>query len=120
MEPVQAPSLRQSLQMAHTLCTSWTARLPRPLPKGSTAKRAVSSWKGKGAVTVGVADNLSGRLSAVGIVKDAVARLGGRGGGGRDDFARGGGREIAERIASDRSEVATILGKLGQEIGVGR
>ncbi|MCY4543380.1 MAG: alanine--tRNA ligase [Rhodobacteraceae bacterium] len=78
----------------------------------------VSSWKGKGAVTVGVTADLARRCSAVRILKDVVARLGGRGGGGRDDFARGGGREIAERLAEDRVGVAEVLENLGQEIGV--
>ncbi len=77
----------------------------------------VASWKGKGAAIVGVTDDLCPRFSAVELVKQIVEALGGRGGGGRRDFARGGGREIAQRISADRNGVMQMLYKVGQEIG---
>ena len=46
---------------------------------------------GKAAVAAGVTDDLTDRLSAVDLVKTAVAELGGKGGGGRADMAQGGG-----------------------------
>jgi alanyl-tRNA synthetase len=46
---------------------------------------------GRGSVAVGVTDDLLGTISAVDLVKAAVAALGGQGGGGRPDMAQGGG-----------------------------
>jgi alanyl-tRNA synthetase len=46
---------------------------------------------GRGSVAVGVTDDLTGQVSAVELVKAAVAALGGQGGGGRPDMAQGGG-----------------------------
>ena len=46
---------------------------------------------GKAAVAAGVTADLTDRLSAVDILKAAVAELGGKGGGGRPDMAQGGG-----------------------------
>ena len=40
---------------------------------------------------IGVTDDLAGQVSAVELVKAAVATLGGHGGGGRPDMAQGGG-----------------------------
>ncbi|MFL6794403.1 MAG: DHHA1 domain-containing protein, partial [Sphingomicrobium sp.] len=42
-------------------------------------------------VAVGVTDDLAGQVSAVDLLKAAVAMLGGQGGGGRPDRAQGGG-----------------------------
>jgi alanyl-tRNA synthetase len=41
-----------------------------------------------------VTDDLTARLSAVDLVRAAVAELGGKGGGGRPDMAQGGGNDI--------------------------
>jgi len=46
---------------------------------------------GRASVAVGVTDDLAGQISAVDLVKAAVAALGGQGGGGRPDMAQGGG-----------------------------
>ncbi|WP_095013226.1 alanine--tRNA ligase [Tsuneonella mangrovi] len=46
---------------------------------------------GKAAFAVGVTDDLTGRFSAVDLVRAGVAALGGKGGGGRPDMAQGGG-----------------------------
>ena len=45
---------------------------------------------------MGVTDDLAGTLSAVDLVKAAVAALGGQGGGGRPDMAQGGGPDGAK------------------------
>ena len=58
---------------------------------GSGVICLVAENDGKAAVAVGVTDDLTDRLSAVDLVKRAVAALGGLGGGGRPDFAQGGG-----------------------------
>jgi alanyl-tRNA synthetase len=47
--------------------------------------------EGRASVAVGVTDDLSGQVSAVNLVRAAVAMLGGQGGGGRPDMAQGGG-----------------------------
>jgi alanyl-tRNA synthetase len=46
---------------------------------------------GRASVAVGVTDDLVDQVSAVDLVKAAVAALGGQGGGGRPDMAQGGG-----------------------------
>jgi alanyl-tRNA synthetase len=57
---------------------------------GVVALIAVSP-DGKGAVVVGVTDDLTKRYSAVDLVRVGSAALGGKGGGGRPDMAQAGG-----------------------------
>jgi alanyl-tRNA synthetase len=47
--------------------------------------------EGKAAVAVGVTDDLTGKVSAVDLVRVAAAEVGGKGGGGRPDMAQAGG-----------------------------
>jgi alanyl-tRNA synthetase len=58
---------------------------------GSGIGALVAVNDGRASVAVGVTDDLSGQVSAVELVKAAVAALGGQGGGGRPDMAQGGG-----------------------------
>jgi alanyl-tRNA synthetase len=58
---------------------------------GSGIGALVAVNEGRASVAVGVTDDLSGEISAVDLVKAAVATLGGQGGGGRPDMAQGGG-----------------------------
>ncbi|MFL6730333.1 MAG: alanine--tRNA ligase [Sphingomicrobium sp.] len=58
---------------------------------GSGVAALVAVNDGRGSVAVGVTDDLAGQVSAVELVKAAVAALGGQGGGGRPDMAQGGG-----------------------------
>lgn len=58
---------------------------------GSGVAALVAVNEGRASVAVGVTDDLAGQLSAVDLVKAAVATLGGQGGGGRPDMAQGGG-----------------------------
>jgi alanyl-tRNA synthetase len=58
---------------------------------GSGIAALVAVNEGRASVAVGVTDDLSSQVSAVDLVKAAVAALGGQGGGGRPDMAQGGG-----------------------------
>jgi len=58
---------------------------------GSGIAALVAVNDGRASVAVGVTDDLAGQISAVDLVKAAVAALGGQGGGGRPDMAQGGG-----------------------------
>ncbi len=51
----------------------------------------VSTAEGKASIVVAVAADLTGRLSAVDLVRAASAAVGGKGGGGRPDMAQAGG-----------------------------
>jgi alanyl-tRNA synthetase len=63
---------------------------------GSGIAALVAVNDGRASVAVGVTDDLAGQLSAVDLVKAAVAALGGQGGGGRPDMAQGGGPDGAK------------------------
>ncbi|MFP4270293.1 MAG: alanine--tRNA ligase [Alphaproteobacteria bacterium] len=67
--------------------------LKRELGSGVTV--LVSANDGKAAIVVAVTDDLTARFDAVELVKAGVAALGGKGGGGRADFAQGGGPNAA-------------------------
>ena len=58
---------------------------------GSGIGALVAVNEGRASVAVGVTDDLTGEISAVDLVKAAVATLGGQGGGGRPDMAQAGG-----------------------------
>lgn len=59
------------------------------------------------AIAAGVTKDLTGRVSAVDLVKSAVETLGGKGGGGRPDMAQGGAAD-----ASRAPEAIEIVEKL--------
>jgi alanyl-tRNA synthetase len=63
--------------------------MKKRLGSGIAALIAVND--GRASVAVGVTADLAGQVSAVDLVKAAVAALGGQGGGGRPDMAQGGG-----------------------------
>ena len=63
---------------------------------GSGVAVLVATNDGRASVAVGVTDDLVATLSAVDLVKRAVAVLGGQGGGGRPDMAQGGGPDAAK------------------------
>ncbi|WP_423142122.1 alanine--tRNA ligase [Parablastomonas sp. CN1-191] len=58
---------------------------------GSGIAALVAVNDGRASVAVAVTDDLTGRFSAVDLVRAAVEALGGKGGGGRPDMAQGGG-----------------------------
>ncbi|MBT56365.1 MAG: alanine--tRNA ligase [Mameliella sp.] len=77
---------------------------------GSGAVLLIADAGGKAAVAAGVTDDLKGALSAVDIVKAAVAELGGKGGGGRPDMAQGGGASADNAEAAIKAAEAVIEG----------
>jgi len=62
---------------------------------GSGIGALVAVNDGRASVAVGVTSDLAGQVSAVELLKAAVAALGGQGGGGRPDMAQGGGPDGA-------------------------
>ncbi len=58
---------------------------------GSGVVVLVATNEGKASIVVGVTDDLTGKLSAVDLVKLGAEALGGSGGGGRPDMAQAGG-----------------------------
>ena len=62
---------------------------------GSGVVLLIADAGGKAAVAAGVTEDLTGRISAVDLVKAAVVELGGKGGGGRPDMAQGGGADAS-------------------------
>lgn len=67
---------------------------------GSGVAALVAVNDGRASVAVGVTDDLVAQVSAVDLVKAAVAALGGQGGGGRPDMAQGGGPDGAQGAAA--------------------
>ncbi len=58
---------------------------------GSGVYALITVADGKAALTVGVSDDLTDRLSAVDLVRAGASAIGGKGGGGRPDMAQAGG-----------------------------
>jgi len=77
---------------------------------GSGAVVLIADTGGKAAVAAGVTDDLTGRLSAVDLVRAAVAELGGKGGGGRPDFAQGGGSDASRSDKAIAAAQAVLKG----------
>jgi len=64
---------------------------------------------GRASVLVGVTDDLTGRFSAVDLVRAGVEALGGQGGGGKPEMAQGGGPDgskAAEALAAIKAKLA--------------
>ena len=64
---------------------------------------------GKAGISVGVSEDLTGKLSAVDLVRLGSAALGGQGGGGRPDMAQAGGPDgskAAEAISAIKAALA--------------
>ncbi len=62
---------------------------------GSGAVVLIADTGGKPAVAAGVTADLTGKISAVTLVKAAAEAMGGKGGGGRPDMAQAGGNDFA-------------------------
>ncbi len=70
----------------------------------------IADTGGKAAVAAGVTDDITAKVSAVDIVRAAVAELGGKGGGGRPDMAQGGGQNADNAKAAIKAAELVIGG----------
>lgn len=77
---------------------------------GSGAVLLIADTGGKAAVAAGVTGDLTARISAVDLVRAAVAELGGKGGGGRADMAQGGGADAANAEAAIAAAKSILQG----------
>jgi alanyl-tRNA synthetase len=77
---------------------------------GSGAVLLIAGEDGKASVAAGVTADLTGRISAVALVKAAVEAMGGKGGGGRPDMAQGGAKDITAADAAIAAAEAVLAG----------
>jgi len=77
---------------------------------GSGVMVLIADTGGKAAVAAGVTDDLTGKVSAIDLVRAAVAELGGKGGGGRPDLAQGGGPSAENAEAALEAVRNTLKG----------
>ena len=75
---------------------------------GSGAVLLIADTGAKPAVAAGVTADLTGKLSAVTLVKAAAEAMGGKGGGGRPDMAQAGGADIAQAEAAIKAAEAAM------------
>lgn len=75
---------------------------------GSGVVLLIADADGKAAVAAGVTKDLTANVSAVDLVRAAVAELGGKGGGGRPDMAQGGGQDAANADAAIKAVEAVM------------
>ncbi len=82
---------------------------------GSGVVAFAANNAGKGALAVGVTDDLAKRVSAVDLVRAGAATLGGKGGGGRPAFAQAGGPDGAKAPAAIAAIQDALKTALAQE-----
>ena len=70
----------------------------------------IADTGGKAAVAAGVTEDLTARVSAVDLVRAAVEKLGGKGGGGRPDMAQGGGADASAAGEAIKAAEAVLGG----------
>ncbi len=76
---------------------------------GSGVATIIAVNDGKASIAAAVTDDLTGRFSAVDLVRAGVEALGGKGGGGRPDMAQGGGPD-GSKAAEALAAVKGVLG----------
>ena len=77
---------------------------------GSGVAAFIGVNDGKAALAVGVTEDLAGQLSAVDLVRAGAAPVGGKGGGGRPDFAQAGGPDGSQAEAGLAAIKAVLAG----------
>ncbi|HEY0832578.1 MAG TPA: alanine--tRNA ligase [Azospirillum sp.] len=78
---------------------------------GSGVVVLVAGNDGKASIVVGVTDDLTGRVSAVDLVRVGAEALGGKGGGGRPDMAQAGGPDASLANEAVTAIEAALAGK---------
>jgi alanyl-tRNA synthetase len=68
--------------------------------RGSGVVAIVAANDGKASIVVGVTDDLKDRFNAVELLKKGAEAMGGKGGGGRPDFAQGGAPDAGKAEAA--------------------
>ncbi|HFA59275.1 MAG TPA: alanine--tRNA ligase, partial [Rhodospirillales bacterium] len=86
----------------------------RKLESGVVALVAVN--EGKAALVVAVSKDLTDRIDARDLVRAGVQALGGKGGGGRPDFAQGGGPEGAKAQEAVEAVEKALAAQLERQI----
>ncbi len=79
---------------------------------GSGVAAIVAVNEGRAALAVAVTDDLTQRFDAVALLREGVAALGGKGGGGRADMAQGGGPDgakAADALAAVKAAMAETV-----------
>jgi alanyl-tRNA synthetase len=84
---------------------------------GSGVAALIAVNAGKASIAAAVTDDLTGRFSAVDLVRAGVEALGGTGGGGRPDMAQGGGPEGSKAPAALAAVRAVLEGRSGNAAG---
>ncbi|HAQ36243.1 MAG TPA: alanine--tRNA ligase, partial [Alphaproteobacteria bacterium] len=77
---------------------------------GSGVVAMIGVNDGKAALAVGVTDDLKSRFSAVELVRAGAEAVGGKGGGGREDFAQAGGPDGSKAQAAIDAIKAALAG----------
>jgi alanyl-tRNA synthetase len=77
---------------------------------GSGVVLLIADTGDKAAVAAGVTEDLKDKISAVDILRAAVAELGGKGGGGRSDMAQGGGASVENAEAAIAAAETVLKG----------
>lgn len=77
---------------------------------GAGAVLLIADTGGKVAVAAGVTADLTGKISAIDLVRAAVTEMGGKGGGGRVDMAQGGAKDASNADAAIKAAEAVIGG----------
>ena len=72
----------------------------------------LSEYENKISVVVGVTKDIDSKINAVEVVKLTSESLGGKGGGGRPDFARAGGGKDLKKIPKTYDLILKFLKKL--------
>lgn len=75
---------------------------------GSGAVLLIADQGGKVAVAAGVTPDMTEKVSAIDLVRAAVAEMGGKGGGGRIDMAQGGAKDASNAQAAITAAQAVI------------
>ncbi|HEX4847704.1 MAG TPA: DHHA1 domain-containing protein, partial [Novosphingobium sp.] len=111
----QEPPLVNGIKFTHLVLADLEPKELRSLidekkkDMGSGVAAIVTIFDGKASIAVGVTDDLTGKVSAVDLVRAGVEALGGKGGGGRPDLAQGGGPDgskATEAIAAVKAVLA--------------